>query len=112
MKDIFVTPPVIVLFISALAVLFYWIFSKLSFKSTNNSKGKYKVYACGEEPSDERKRPSYTRFFPFAFFFTIMHVVVLLIATLPIHIDGSFLIVLLFLAVSFISIPILFRDEK
>jgi len=111
MKDIFVTPPVIVLFISVLAVLFYWIFSKLSFKSTNNSKGKYKVYACGEEPSDERKRPSYTRFFPFAFFFTIMHVVVLLVATVPLNIKSSVLFVLLFILISFISIPILFREE-
>ncbi|GAB1402776.1 hypothetical protein MASR1M68_16870 [Elusimicrobiota bacterium] len=111
MQNIFITPPIIVIFVSLLAVIVFLLFSKLAYKSSNNPKGKFKAYACGENISEERKKPSYTRFFPFAFFFTIMHVVVLLIATVPVNIKSSMLFVLLFIAISFISIPILFREE-
>ncbi|MDD5021252.1 MAG: NADH-quinone oxidoreductase subunit A [Endomicrobiaceae bacterium] len=111
MQNIFITPPIIVIFVSILALIVFLLFSKLSCKSSNNPKGKFKTYACGEEPTEERTKPNYTRFFPFAFFFTIMHVVVLLIATVPLNIKSSMLFVLLFIAISFISIPILFREE-
>ncbi|MDD5022346.1 MAG: NADH-quinone oxidoreductase subunit A, partial [Endomicrobiaceae bacterium] len=77
----------------------------------NNSKGKFKAYSCGEEDSEERTKPNYSRFFPFAFFFTIMHVVVLLIATVPLNIKSSIPFVLLFIVIAFVSIPILFREE-
>ncbi len=40
-------------------------------------------YACGEDVPDHRMQPDYAQFFPFAFFFTIMHVVALVVATVP-----------------------------
>jgi NADH-quinone oxidoreductase subunit A len=45
--------------------------------------GKRKPYACGEEVSDHRAQPDYSQFFVFAFFFTVMHVVALVVATVP-----------------------------
>jgi NADH-quinone oxidoreductase subunit A len=111
MQNIFITPPVIVIFIAIIVTVVFLLLSKLAYKSGNNAKGKFKAYACGEEPSEERRKPSYTRFFPFAFFFTIMHVVVLLIATVPVNIKSSLGFVFLFIVISFISIPILFREE-
>ncbi|MEA5001021.1 MAG: NADH-quinone oxidoreductase subunit A [Endomicrobiaceae bacterium] len=106
-------PPVIFVLVSLVILIIFFLLGRLSYKSSAaDTEGKLKSYACGEEPIEERRKPNYSQFFPFAFFFTIMHVVVLLIATLPIHIDGSLLIVLLFLIISFVSIPILFRDEK
>lgn len=45
--------------------------------------GKYEAYACGEDVADHRAQPDYAQFFPFAFFFTIMHVVALVVATVP-----------------------------
>ncbi|MDD3065682.1 MAG: NADH-quinone oxidoreductase subunit A [Endomicrobiaceae bacterium] len=111
MQNIFITPPVIVIFIAIIVTVVFLLLSKLSYKSGNNPKGKFKAYSCGEEPAEERRKPSYTRFFPFAFFFTIMHVVVLLIATVPVNIKSSLVFVLLFIVISFISIPILFREE-
>jgi NADH-quinone oxidoreductase subunit A len=48
-----------------------------------DSLGKTKAYACGEDPATDRVQPSYGEFFPFAFFFTIMHVVALFMATVP-----------------------------
>jgi NADH-quinone oxidoreductase subunit A len=48
-----------------------------------DSPGKTKAYACGEDPITNRVQPNYGEFFPFAFFFTIMHVVALILATVP-----------------------------
>jgi len=45
--------------------------------------GKLKAYACGEDIKDHRIAPDYSQFFPFAFFFTIMHVLALVVATVP-----------------------------
>ena len=42
-----------------------------------------KPYAGGEDVSKHRFQIDYGQFFPFAFFFTIMHVAVLTIATVP-----------------------------
>jgi NADH-quinone oxidoreductase subunit A len=48
-----------------------------------DSSGKTKAYACGEDPITNRVEPNYGEYFPFAFFFTIMHVVALMLATVP-----------------------------
>ena len=48
-----------------------------------DSPGKTKAYACGEDPVTNRVQPNYGEYFPFAFFFTIMHVVALMLATVP-----------------------------
>jgi NADH-quinone oxidoreductase subunit A len=48
-----------------------------------SSLGKTKAYACGEDPATNRLQPNYGEFFPVAFFFTIMHVVALILATVP-----------------------------
>jgi len=45
--------------------------------------GKLKPYACGEDVGGRQAAPEYTQFFPFAFFFTIMHVIALIVATVP-----------------------------
>ena len=46
-------------------------------------KGKHESYACGQNIEDSRVSTNYSQFFPFAFFFTIMHVVALVVATYP-----------------------------
>jgi NADH-quinone oxidoreductase subunit A len=45
--------------------------------------GKRRPYACGEEVTDHTAQPDYSQFFVFAFFFTVMHVVALVVATVP-----------------------------
>ena len=45
-----------------------------------DSEGKKKSYACGEDVMQNRGQPDYSEFFKFAFFFTLMHVVVLIVA--------------------------------
>ena len=45
--------------------------------------GMTKPYACGEDVPDHMIQPDYGQFFPFAFFFTILHVVALMVTTVP-----------------------------
>ena len=48
---------------------------------TTPGSGKNKPYGCGEEVSGQRVSPDYQGFFPFAIFFTLLHVAALMIAT-------------------------------
>lgn len=48
------------------------------------SPGKKTQYACGEDIPAVRVQPDYATFFPFALFFTIVHVSALIMATLPV----------------------------
>jgi len=47
------------------------------------SVGKKTQYACGEDVPAQRVQPDYSDFFPFALFFSIIHVTALIMATLP-----------------------------
>ena len=48
-----------------------------------DSQNKESAYACGEDMEENQGQPDYSEFFKFAFFFTIMHVIVLVVATDP-----------------------------
>ena len=43
--------------------------------------GKNEPYACGEDFPSEKTLPDYQEFFPFAIFFTLLHVAGLMLAT-------------------------------
>jgi len=45
------------------------------------TENKARSYACGEDLKENRGQPDYSEFFKFAFFFTIMHVIALVVAT-------------------------------
>jgi len=45
--------------------------------------GRLDHYGCGQRHVQDYVNPDYSQFFPFAFFFTIMHVLVLVVATAP-----------------------------
>jgi len=70
------------------------------------SPGKTKSYACGEDMPENKGQPEYSQFFKFAFFFTLMHVVVLIVATDP---SGISLMSGLYLVVTVASLFMLFR---
>ena len=71
--------------------------------------GKRKAYACGEDMKENRVQPNYNQFFPFAFFFTIMHVLALVVATVPVHDWSAVQIAAGYLICSAIGLFILFR---
>lgn len=70
------------------------------------SAGKETAYACGQVTDTNKIQPDYKEFFPFAFFFTIMHVVVLIIATMP---ASAMWLAILYIAIAVLALRILFR---
>ncbi|MCX5782267.1 MAG: NADH-quinone oxidoreductase subunit A [Elusimicrobia bacterium] len=112
MKYLIVQPPVAFLIILISTILASFISSFLSFKSKTKSEGKCKPYACGEDIQKSRVQPDYSQFFPFAFFFTIMHVLALILTTVPlvaIKYSGN---VFLYVLAAVCGLLILFRKEK
>jgi len=67
-----------------------------------------KPYACGEDAFDALARPDYGGFLAFAFFFTIAHVAVMMLAMQPAVIccAGG-----LYLAGALVAFCVLFRKE-
>jgi hypothetical protein len=77
-------PPILFVVVLALVAAEYKGFDALSLKQPEGKpqpEGKTKPYACGEDVADHRAQPDYGQFFHFAFFFTIMHVVALVVTT-------------------------------
>jgi len=71
--------------------------------------GKFESYACGQEVKDSRVTTNYSQFFPFAFFFTIMHVVALVVATYPRGDIGAIGLGVGYLVSASVSLFILFK---
>ena len=63
-------------------------------------------YACGQRQVTHSVSPDYSQFFPYAFFFTIMHVLVLVVATAP---YGALALPLLYVAGGLLALFIIFR---
>ena len=82
METILLAPPVAFLLYLLLSVGIS-AFSRRVAARGMDSAGKEKAYACGEDVEENRGQPDYREFFKFSFFFTIMHVVVLVVATDP-----------------------------
>ncbi len=69
---------------------------------------KERPYASGEKVPVIRQQPDYSQFFPFAFFFTIMDVTVLLVSTVP-ETRSGIEMVAVYLGTALLSLSILFR---
>jgi len=74
-----------------------------------DEQGKTESYACGHNIEDSRVNPNYSQFFPFAFFFTIMHVVALVVATYPRGDIGAIGLGVAYLVSASVSLFILFK---
>jgi len=111
MDNWLLSPPVafLVLFIF-LAALSY-LFSFLSFRVKKKSIGSGEAYACGESNYNAMAQPDYSQFFPFAFFFTILHVVTLVVATVPLAEPGSVAIAFIYLGGAAFGLFLLFRRQ-
>jgi len=80
--DILLSPPLAFAIGLAIAYLVY-LFGRLVGARPQPSAGKLEPYACGENFEAEKFAFGYRRFFIAAIFFTVMHVAVLTIATVP-----------------------------
>ncbi len=105
MNNILLSPPLAFFIFLFVSLVFSFVAQAFSIKG-KASEGKTKPYACGEDVAVSKAQPDYKQFFPFAFFFTIMHVVVLIIATVPAH---FYFLPVLYLLTAVIALFILFR---
>lgn len=108
-NNILLTPPVAFLIVLLSMLLFSRMLSRLSFKRKPHHDGMEKAYACGEDIPSGLMQPDYSQFFPFAFFFTLLHVFTLIIATVPILTPGAFVVALIYILAAITGLVILFR---
>jgi len=110
MNEIILLPPIAFMIILAVSFLISFGFSKLSFKGHDtDSKGKLAQYACGEDVPSMPLKPDYSQFFPFAIFFTIMHVVTLILTTLPEDFSSGYILAAIYVSSALVGLLILFR---
>jgi NADH-quinone oxidoreductase subunit A len=82
--DILLFPPVVFVISLVFVMLLSALLSPLAAKPARvPGSAKHKAYGCGEDvPVDQAKAsPDYQGFFPFAIFFTLLHVAGLMLAT-------------------------------
>ncbi|MDD5136964.1 MAG: hypothetical protein PHX20_02845 [Candidatus Omnitrophica bacterium] len=109
LDNILLTPPAAFVITFAAMLIFLKALSLFSFKRKTHADGTDKSYACGEESPTKMVQPDYSQFFPFAFFFTLLHVLTLTIATVPLVTVGSFVIAIIYIMAGITGLVILFR---
>ncbi len=109
MNHILLTPPVAFMIVLAAMLGFSRLLSMLSARPKTREAGTEKSYACGEDVPTNMMQPDYSQFFPFAFFFTLLHVFTLTIATVPSLSGGSFVIAAIYILAAITGLVILFR---
>jgi NADH-quinone oxidoreductase subunit A len=109
MNVLMLSPPVVFIIALLLVLCFSYLLSKLAFQQKDHPKGQTKSYACGENIPDQMIEVDYSQFFPFAFYFTILHVVALMIATVPTVKTATLLIALVYIVGAIIGLLVLYR---
>ncbi len=102
-------PPVALTFLVVLVWLFSASLSPLAWKRKGPRGALDKPYAGGESLEKHRVQPDYSQFFPFAFFFTILHVVTLIVATSPAKVAGSVAFAVVYVLGALLALYVLFR---
>ncbi len=105
MENILLSPPIAFTLILIVVILLAAVSKFMAPKGTETA-GKYESYAGGEDYKLHKVQPDYSQFFPFAFFFTIMHVVVLIVATVP---KEAALMSFIYIFAAILALLILFR---
>ncbi len=109
MSMLLFAPPIVFVLLLALV----WALSAGSRPLSYQRKGPRgaldKPYAGGENIPSHRFQPDYSQFFPFAFFFTILHVVTLIVATSLARTLESFGIAVIYVLGVLLGLFILFR---
>ncbi len=82
--DNLLAPPLAFALVLLLVGLLFWFFGRFSFQPQPGQEASSKPFACGED-GQPVVQPDYSRVFPFAFYFTVLHVVALMAATVPAH---------------------------
>ncbi len=102
-------PPVVLTLLVVLVGAFSSALSPLAARRKGPKGALDKPYAGGENLETHRVQPDYSQFFPFAFFFTILHVVTLIVATSPTGVAGSLAFSIVYVLGALLALFILFR---
>lgn len=103
-----ITYPPVTFILSLVVVLFFgWLIKPFEPKVLHNPE-RSKTYACGEDFPAQKLSPSYEEFYPYAIFFTVLHVVVLMLMTLAFSTSVSFVVPVIYLAVVVLVLTIIF----
>ncbi len=108
-NELLLSPPVAFIMIMLAAVFCAFVLSKLALKPKKIPVGLTKEYSCGEDIKTHMIQPDYTQFFPFAFYFTILHVVALMIATVPVATMQTFLIAVVYIMGAIVGLFVLYK---
>lgn len=107
MGEFFLYPPIAFLIFLLIGYLIYK-FSKLLRPKSNSNDEKLSTYACGENIQGRKLQHGY-QFFYIAFFFTILHIVALVVATVP---SGVIAVLgIAYIVVALITVLILLTDK-
>lgn len=106
MSNFLFVPPIAFMLIFILCAVLSFLANKLSIKPKEQL---VPPYSCGEEFDGHLIQPDYSQFFPFAFFFTILHVVAMVVATVPVETPQTFLLAFFYVIVMAIGLIILLR---
>ena len=106
-QHVLLTPPFAFLIMTAAVVLLARLSARLSAHNPKPGKQSKKAYSCGEDFSGHLIQPDYSQFFPFAFFFTMLHVIALVIATVPVETVETFAVALVYIIGAIIGLLIL-----
>lgn len=100
------TPVLFLAFLLILTLLSLYLKRKAN--KTPSGKHAFDPYACGqtEDAVSQYINPNFRRMFYLAFFFTVMHVLVMIVATAP---KGHTLMPVAYIAVGALAMLILFR---
>ncbi len=82
MESVMYAPPIVFLIFVVLFVIGSKGLSRYSHPSVRGEH-EFEAYACGQRDVKHYVNPDYSQFFPLAFFFTLMHVFTLVVATAP-----------------------------
>lgn len=105
MDALIFAPPVTFLIFVLIFFVCSRSFSRYSHEGSGGKNG-LDSYACGQRDVRNYVNPDYSQFFQFAFLFTIMHVLVLVVATAPY--DAPVLPVV-FIAAGILCLAMIFR---
>ena len=112
MPNLLLLPPIAFSLIMLIVMAQSFLMKRTSFKGKLGA-GAEKAYSCGEDMEENRFRPEYGQFFSFAFFFSIMHVAALVVATMPTGARGSYFVSGLYIIGALVGlIALLRRDDE
>lgn len=106
MAGLIYSPPIVFLMFIVLFLAGSKYFSLYSHRNAARVQG-LESYACGQRDVRHYVNPDYRQFFPFAFFFTIMHVLALVVATASYE---ALLMPVVYIAAGILAMIIIFKD--